>query len=922
MRPNRSDEINAAIISGDRNAIRDMVNLIDRRYADPSAPDAMGRTPLELATQYRCIPMICHLLQEGATIVRPEGAPPLECATVFDKWGTTALHHAAEYGFEEACDTLLAAGADVRAEDNNGCTPFYYAATEGRYEIFKAMLEKIDSKEERIAAMTVRRIPGKDCDPTILHAAAGANKIVDGGSCAEIISIIAGLGFDLNVSSEKGTALEYAVSRGKMEEAAELLRLGANFEASLLPLAIERSITAIDRRNAITYLRKHLAYKSAPVIKLFLEKGADPFLVRTKVLEEFLALLLLSSVNQKEIWQSALGIITLLTITGVIRSISEGEVATLQLKTRDGNIASNMPFFNTDSLFRGHLRLIEQIANDTRISLDQAADPEQKRTAAEKIIVFIYQDIDVRDAPDEFNTVRATVARFIATHGQADLLAAAYNNGCTAKVLPAMAIGLLEICPLDHLNKALAPLGSLSKHKAVTMQLQDLDARHARTFSAEILGYDPLPVTLLLKLIADSPQVAEMVLDRFGVKEFPPQLVGIVQRSAREAVTDTVTGPDLITEDEAPHFSEAEAERAEQLTNTVALAIKDMSDLHILTQQQRQKEAEREAHIHLIGSTLAATPEEQKEAMERAKEWIAVIEEALLEESPAEGRAGQAVEPSAEGVFGDNKLSRELIEKIKLRAKEMMEKSATITEDVTANIPAVAERIEDSENYMALAIQDIIDLDQIAQKQALKEREKQVHILMVNALVAGTEERERLMKRANEIIATIEGGLGAEGPPAAKIEEITPSAAKEREKGLVEKSPAANPKEAPGLVVRAIEPQAEDILYGRGELLKETAREFRRRTDFAGARAQATAEAQDTVNAAARKQLKARRAKNQPLVNSGSRNETSGSLEEVAPPAAKRQRNVGPSEGAEPGRAIGATSAAGVAQLETDISRS
>ena len=54
----------------------------------------------------------------------------------------TPLHQAADFGRKEVAELLIANGADVNTEDNDGYSPLHYAAMNGLEEIAKLLITK------------------------------------------------------------------------------------------------------------------------------------------------------------------------------------------------------------------------------------------------------------------------------------------------------------------------------------------------------------------------------------------------------------------------------------------------------------------------------------------------------------------------------------------------------------------------------------------------------------------------------------------------------------------------------------------------------------------------------------------------------------------------------------------------------------
>jgi ankyrin repeat protein len=123
-----------------------VVRLLIERGANVNATGARGRRALTYAAQRGHAEVVALLLREGANanFIRYNGATPLMLACTNghlgvvkvlvqhmggrglddgDDHGWTALHYAAEWGYEEVVRFLLFAGADATIKDNERRTP-------------------------------------------------------------------------------------------------------------------------------------------------------------------------------------------------------------------------------------------------------------------------------------------------------------------------------------------------------------------------------------------------------------------------------------------------------------------------------------------------------------------------------------------------------------------------------------------------------------------------------------------------------------------------------------------------------------------------------------------------------------------------------------------------------------------------------
>jgi ankyrin repeat protein len=125
--------------------------------------------------------------------------------------GRNALHLAIWRGSNEIALAIIEAGADLEAKDNAGYTPLVAAAQFGRQTIVKALVASGADVHAR-NPMT---------NGTVLHLGAGLG--------SDIIKLFLKNGISVDSRDNMGTtALYWAAGSGKVKEARELLKAGAD----------------------------------------------------------------------------------------------------------------------------------------------------------------------------------------------------------------------------------------------------------------------------------------------------------------------------------------------------------------------------------------------------------------------------------------------------------------------------------------------------------------------------------------------------------------------------------------------------------------------------------------------------------------------------------------------------------------------
>jgi ankyrin repeat protein len=304
----------------------ELVSMMLRAGADVRAANRYGVRPLSLAALNGNAAMIERLLDAGAD---PNTGNPE---------GETALMTAARAGSVSAVRLLAARGADVRARERwLGETPLIWAAAENHADVVRLLIELGADVNERsdvtdtpkldfprsggpnspfpvggwTPLMYAARQGAIDTVSVLADAGANLNVTDPDGTTALVLAItnahfdVAKLlveeGADPNIADSAGMAALYAaVDMSSLQwvqgrpaplwtsevDAAGLVRIllehGADANARLRQPALKRHHNAADRvmGAGTTPLMRAARLVDAPVVRILLEGGADPFLTQ------------------------------------------------------------------------------------------------------------------------------------------------------------------------------------------------------------------------------------------------------------------------------------------------------------------------------------------------------------------------------------------------------------------------------------------------------------------------------------------------------------------------------------------------------------------------------------------------------------------------------------------------------------------
>ena len=259
------------------------VDLLLRKGADIEAVDDKNRSPLEIAFLCNEEHLVDTFLERGASTKSPRKilyyaiesedeklmlkAFGLDVDTAARFGHTTALHLAAEDGYEELAEALIQNGCDIDARDNVNDTPLQSAAIWGYPEIVKLLIRAG-------ATLDLANDEGR----TALHSTIYVKQF-------EITRLLVERGANLEIPTQHGsTALDLATEGEHWGVAEFLLQHGANprgggDDAQWNPLC-----------DAIYCGKEHLS-------KLLIQKGAN---IDARIKTRFTPLILALSHKREE----------------------------------------------------------------------------------------------------------------------------------------------------------------------------------------------------------------------------------------------------------------------------------------------------------------------------------------------------------------------------------------------------------------------------------------------------------------------------------------------------------------------------------------------------------------------------------------------------------------------------------------------
>jgi ankyrin repeat protein len=247
-----------------------LVERLIKAGAKPDVANRYGVTPIALACESASAAVVEHLLKAG---VSANATGPL---------GETALHTCAHTGNVEAAKALLARGAKVDAGDNwRGQTPLMWAAAQGHAAMVRVLVEAGADVNTRSTVVTWERqrtaeprdkwLPAGGLTALLLAARAG---------CVDCVTVLAKSGANINeIDPENHTALVLALMNGEFDVAGALIDAGIdinvadNVGRTALLAAVDAHTMPSSNRPAPREADSTLS--SMDIIQTLLAKGAN-----------------------------------------------------------------------------------------------------------------------------------------------------------------------------------------------------------------------------------------------------------------------------------------------------------------------------------------------------------------------------------------------------------------------------------------------------------------------------------------------------------------------------------------------------------------------------------------------------------------------------------------------------------------------
>jgi ankyrin repeat protein len=242
----------------------DMIRLLIEEGAEVNTRDAEGVSPLDHAAWQGSLDMVAMLLAHGALLNEP--------AT---QTGATPINEAAYRGHKAVVQYLLQFHPNLEIPDKKRYGPLENAIRMGKEDSASLLLQAQPKLSENALEMAIRRDESRlireflrrnDGGPTMLQSGFTPLGLAASNGAVNVTRLLLESGAEVDAASKDGaTPLEEAAIRGIAPIAMLLLDHGA-------------SVNRVNKDSGATALYVAASFGRDAIVKLLLERGADPTL--------------------------------------------------------------------------------------------------------------------------------------------------------------------------------------------------------------------------------------------------------------------------------------------------------------------------------------------------------------------------------------------------------------------------------------------------------------------------------------------------------------------------------------------------------------------------------------------------------------------------------------------------------------------
>lgn len=251
--PSEADENGwSALMWAARSGHADAVDFLIGKGADVGAENKFKSTALHHAAHWGFPDIVTTLLD---TLAEQMDAPEEELVDVRNQFGWTPLHWAGKAGMAAAGSVLLQRGADVNAKNLFGNTPLHEAINSGDMDVINVILNAIAKVDRAL----VNEQNGEGETPIVSAAYLGSE---------EVVKLLLESGADVTVPDSKGFTPLHRASRGGHAEVVEIL-----LENETAKSEIDLDAATLD--DQVTALHEAARWGHVDTIEILMKAGAD-----------------------------------------------------------------------------------------------------------------------------------------------------------------------------------------------------------------------------------------------------------------------------------------------------------------------------------------------------------------------------------------------------------------------------------------------------------------------------------------------------------------------------------------------------------------------------------------------------------------------------------------------------------------------